>query len=186
MKDQEKAAEFAPEYQEHIKKEEYGGREEIEGVRIVEIEKNFVAEDGRFVEICRLNEEGELIDLPGLKLRQLNYVEVLPGAKKAWHIHERQDEALFIHPDSRMIIGLMDIREGSATKGNKIRLILGGGKTHLLFIPKGVAHGMANPYQELATLTYLVDQYFDGSDADEYRLPFDFEVGEDFWKIRAG
>ena len=167
-----------------IELQEYGEKKEIEGVKIVGIEKNFVVEDGRFVEIGRLSEEGTLLDLPELRVRQINYAEVVPGTRKAWHVHLKQNEAWFIHPASQLIVGLMDLREDSPTKGNVIRRVLGGGKTHLVFIPKGVAHGLSNPYPETATMNYLVDQYYDGK--DEYRLPFDFEVGEDFWEIRKG
>jgi len=165
--------------------QENGEKEEIDGVKIVEIiEKNFVVGDGRFVEVGRLSEEGTLLDLPELKVRQINYAEMVPGTRKAWHLHKRQDEAWFIHPNSRLIVGFMDIREDSHTQGHIQRRVLGGGKAHLVFIPKGVAHGLSNPYPESASMNYLVDQHYDGS--DEYRLPFDFKVGEDFWEIRTG
>jgi len=167
-----------------ISRQEYGERKLIEGVKIIAIEKDFVGQNGRLTEIVRLDEDGKVLGLPELKVRQTNYVEVVPGARKAWHLHEKQDEAWFVHPKGRLIVGLLDMRKDSDTKGDKMRLILGGGKAHLVFIPKGVAHGCSNPYQETATLNYFVDQHFDGS--DEYRKEFDFKVGKDFWEIQAG
>ena len=179
MKQEAKTGESYP-----IERQEGEKREKIKGFKIIEIERNYPVEDGRFVEIGRLTEEGTLLDLPELKVRQINYAEVVPGTRKAWHVHLEQDEAWFIHPNSRLIAGFMDIRGDSHTQGNIHRRTLGGGKAQLVFIPKGVAHGLSNPYLETASMNYLVDRHYDGS--DEYRLPFDFEVGEDFWEIGSG
>lgn len=158
----------------------------IEGVQLIEI-KRFTGEDGAFNEIVRLDEQSRVVipqELAGFQVRQLNHSLVVPGTIKAWHFHQRQDEIWFIHPRSQLIVGLLDIRSKSKTVKKTMKLALGNGRAHLLFIPRGVAHGLANLYSQPATMTYLVNNWFDGS--DEWRLPFDFQVDRDFWAIEKG
>ncbi len=159
----------------------------VDGVRVVEI-KRFTGEDGAFSEIVRI-EDGLLVqpqDLVDLRfeVRQVNHGLVVPGTLKAWHLHGEQDEIWFVHPEARVIVGLLDVREGSKTERTAMRLSLGSGKAHLVYIPRGVAHGLANPYPEQATMTYLVNNWFNGE--DELRLPVNFGVEPDFWEIRKG
>lgn len=157
----------------------------IEGVLLLEI-RRFIGEDGAFSEIVRLK-RGRIIqpkELSFFGVKQINHSQVLPKTVKAWHLHLNQDEIWFVHPEGRLIGGLLDLREGSKTKSVKMRLVLGGGKAHLLYIPRGVAHGLSNPYLASVTMTYLVNNYFDGS--DEKRLPPTFGVEKDFWKIKKG
>lgn len=172
----------------------YQAGRQIEGVKVVEI-KRFVGEDGSFSEIVRFDEEGKVSvpqELAGFAVRQVNHTKVESGTVKAWHLHRRQDEIWFIHPEGKLIIGLLDVREDGATLGESMRLSLGDGKAHLVHIPRGVAHGLSNPYPKEATMTYLVNNHFTGE--DEYRLPSDFalnddfhdEIGPDFWQIRKG
>jgi dTDP-4-dehydrorhamnose 3,5-epimerase len=156
------------------------------GVKIVEI-KRFTGEDGAFNELVRLDSQGKVVipkELRGFSVRQINHSLIVPAAIKAWHLHFKQDEIWFIHPDSALIIGLLDVRQKSKTKNLKVRLALGRGKAHLVYIPRGIAHGLANPYQEPATMTYLVNNHFDP--LDEKRLPAEFGVEEDFWQLKKG
>ena len=176
---------IAPEYRELVTRQEYEKKPQIEGVKIIEA-KHFVAEDGSFSEIVRLKEGGELEieGFPPFQLGQINYSEAIPGTTKAWHFHLKQDEIWYVEPRGRLIVGLLDLRQNSDTQGKVIRLILGGGKARLLYIPKGVAHGLANRAQETVGMVYLVNKQFDGT--DEWRLPPDVEVGRDFWEIQEG
>lgn len=157
----------------------------IEGVKLVEL-KRFSGDDGAFNEVVR-TEEGRVVtpdQLKGFSVLQVNHSLVVPGVVKAWHLHLKQDEVWFVHPEGSLIAGLLDLREESKTKELIMRLNLGRGKASLLYIPAGVAHGLANPYPQEATMTYLVNNHFDGT--DEKRLPFDFMVGKDFWEIKKG
>jgi dTDP-4-dehydrorhamnose 3,5-epimerase-like enzyme len=157
----------------------------IEGVSLLEI-KRFIGEDGVFAEVVRVK-KGKIIQPEAFsffEVKQVNYSQVLPKIVKAWHLHLGQDEIWFVHPEGRLIGGLLDLREDSKTKNLKMRVILGGGKAHLLYIPRGVAHGLSNPYLAPASMTYLVNNYFNGS--DEKRLPSNFGVEEDFWEIKKG
>ena len=89
-----------------------------------------------------------------------------------------------MHPKGKAIVGLLDLRKGSKTAGQSMRVSAGDGKTFLLYIPRGVAHGLSNPYQEEVSMNYLVNSWFDGS--DEKRLPYDFLVGKEFWEVEKG
>jgi len=166
-------------------KQDYSPQEKIKDVKIVEI-KRFVGEDGAFNEVVRA-EKGKVTspeEFKGFEIEQINHSVVVPGTVKAWHFHYFQDEIWFIHPEGKLIVGLLDIRKESPTTGKKMRLVLGDGKAYLLFIPRGVAHGLANPYSRPAAMTYLVNNWFDGS--DEWRLPWNYQVEDDFWQIKKG
>jgi len=161
----------------------YGKKPQIEGVKIVQI-KRFLTEDGAFSEVLRLNngrvnQPGEL---KNFQVAQVNYSLVVPGSVKAWHLHLKQDEFWFIQPEGCLLVGLLDVREDSSTKGVSMRQVMGRGQTNLLYVPRGVAHGMANPYQKGAVVVYFTNNQFDGT--DEKRLPLDFGVEKDFWEVK--
>lgn len=157
----------------------------IEGVKIIERE-TYVSDDGIFVEIARLDQWGRLEALPELKARQINHSTLVSGTRKAWHLHQKQNEIFFIPPESQLIVGLLDLRKGSETEREVMRLVLGGGKAHLVFIPKGVAHGLSNPYPETMNMFYIAGTQYDRKEPDELRLDYDYLVGPDFWEISKG
>lgn len=171
---------------EAVTRQEYkmGTTQQIDGVKLVELPV-CGGDDGFFVELARLNEKGEAQDkLPPLKVSQMNYSETVPGQIKAWHFHLKQDEIWLVPPTSQLIVGLLDIRKSSPTKNQSLRYVLGNGKMRALFIPRGVAHGLSNPYPKTASIIYLVSNVFDGT--DEWRLPYDFGVEQGFWNIQKG
>lgn len=157
----------------------YSKKPVIEGVEVKEI-RNMIGEDGDLSELLRLNDHGEAEGYPGFKVRQINRSKMLPGAIKAWHVHFRQDEIQTVNPENHLVIGLWDVRENSSTKGQTMKLVLGGGKAHHLFIPKGVAHGYMNVSKKLATIIYFVSEQFNPEDVDERRLPWNSVEG--FWE----
>lgn len=157
----------------------------IDGVKIVEL-RRFTAEDGAFAEVVHA-EKGVLTkpeELKGFEIKQMNHSLAVPGTVKAWHLHFEQDEIWFVHPEAALILGLLDVRKNSKTAEKTMRLCLGRGKAQLVFIPRGVAHGLSNPFGEPAAMTYLVNNHFNGS--DERRLPADFGVRADFWQLAKG
>lgn len=166
-------------------RQDYAPAAMIRGVKLVEL-RRFTGEDGSFKEVVRI-EKGRLVapaDLAGFEVKQINHGRVVGQTIKAWHYHLNQDEIWFIHPEVNAIVGLLDIRENSQSLKKTFRLALGDGRAHLLSIPRGVAHGLSNPYTREVTMTYLVSNYFDGT--DEWRLPFDFGVEKNFWGIKRG
>jgi len=164
--------------------QDYSKKPVIEGVKIVEV-KNFIGEDGDFSELLRLNDQGESIEFPGFFLRQINRSKMLPGTTKAWHLHYNQEDIWSILPSDHLLLGLLDVRKDSLTKHMTMRLSLGGGKAHLVYIPRGVAHGATSISKKATTVLYFVNQQFDINNPDEHRLPWDI-LGKEFWEMAKG
>ena len=164
--------------------QDYAGQPPIDGVRLHDL-RLFVDDGGSFAELLRVDEAGCLEAFPDFKVKQSSYSQVLPGAIKAFHLHFRQDDVWFVPPTDRLLVGMVDARKASPTVGKTQRVVLGGGKTQLLFVPRGVAHGCANLNILPATILYFVNQHFDAKDPDEHRLPWD-SAGADFWKMTPG
>lgn len=158
----------------------YSKEEVIEEVKVIPL-AHYPGQDGDFGEIIKLDSHGELIQVPGFKLAQANRTRLHPGSIKAWHLHFKQDEIWYLPPNKDLFVGLWDVRTKSSTNGKLMRLIMGGGKSELLFIPRGVAHGSANFTNKDLDLFYLVTEHFDIKNPDEMRIPWD-GAGADFWK----
>ncbi|HHY67281.1 MAG TPA: hypothetical protein GX517_08815 [Alicyclobacillus sp.] len=172
------------EYRELVTTQEYGPKPRIEGVQILDL-RWFTDDGGAFTELARLDEQGCLAVLPEFQVRQVNYSVVLPGAVKAWHLHFNQEDVWFIPPTVRLLVGLLDVRTSSPTYRNTMRFVMGAGKAQVLYIPRGVAHGVANIWAQDAYMMYLVNQQFDPEKPDENRLPWDV-LGDSFWQIQKG
>lgn len=172
---------IAKEYQPFISVQDYSPKQKIDGVEVKEI-KVFTGEDGDFSELGRLTEKGTLEEFPDFQVRQISRSLVLPKTVKAWHFHLKQEEIQTILPQNKLIFGLWDLREKSKTKGMTMKLALGGGKAHWVYIPAGIAHGYMNPYSQPTTVIYFVNQQFDIKNPDEMRMPWD-SMGEKFWEI---
>lgn len=160
--------------------QDYSRPKEIGGIKIIPL-NNYPSEEGDFGEIIRLDSNGELEDISGFKLAQMNRTYLFPGTVKAWHLHLKQDEIWYLPPNQDLFVGLWDVRKNSSSNGTLMRLVMGGGKSELLFIPRGVAHGSANFTLVDANLFYLVNEKFDPKNPDEMRIPWD-AAGADFWK----
>jgi dTDP-4-dehydrorhamnose 3,5-epimerase len=166
-----------------VTKQDYRPKTTIDGVKIVDL-KRHLDDQGEFAELGRL-QAGILESLSGFEVRQVNHSLLQPGAVKAWHLHENQDDVWFVPPDERLLVGLLDVRDGSKTVGATQRLILGDGNARLLFIPRGVAHGAANVSPRPARILYFVNRTFDAKNPDELRLPTD-AAGAEFWTMSKG
>ena len=166
-----------------VTRQEYGAKSQIDGVLFLPLQ-TFVEDGGTFSELGRL-ERGALAGIEDFEVRQINCSLMAAGAIKAWHLHFNQEDLWFVPPSQALLVGLWDVREGSATSGNTMRFVLGRGRSQLLYIPRGVAHGAANLGTEDVFLFYFVNQQFDAKDPDERRLPYD-ALGKDFWEIQPG
>lgn len=164
--------------------QEYPKKTPIEGLHLLDL-RMMVDDGGSFAELVRLDETGHLLAIPEFKVRQSSYSQIMPGAIKAFHLHFNQEDVWFVPPTDRLLLGLLDVRDGSPTEGETMRLVLGAGKAQLVYIPRGVAHGCANQGTLPATILYYVNQHFDLQNPDERRLPFDI-LGRDFWEITPG
>ena len=166
-----------------VSRQEYGGTSQIEGVQFLPLQ-TFVEDGGTFTELGRLA-AGALAGLAGFEVRQINCSLMTAGAIKAWHLHFNQEDVWFVPPSQSLVVGLWDVRKNSPTTGNTLRFVLGRGRSQLLYIPRGVAHGAANLGTSDAFLFYFVNQQFDAQDPDERRLPYD-ALGKDFWEVQPG
>ena len=166
-----------------VSRQEYGAKSQIDGVQFLPLQ-TFAEDGGTFSELGRLD-CGAIAGLEDFEVRQVNCSSMAAGAIKAWHLHFNQEDLWFVPPSQALLVGLWDVREDSATSGNTMRFVLGRGRSQLLYIPRGVAHGAANIGTDDVFLFYFVNQQFDANDPDERRLPYD-ALREDFWEIQPG
>jgi dTDP-4-dehydrorhamnose 3,5-epimerase len=157
----------------------------IDGVALVEL-KRFTDDGGSLTELVRLV-DGVPESLAGFTVRQMNYSEMEPGVIKAFHLHARQTDVWYVPPSDRMLVVLLDVRETSATKNARMRIMLGAGASRLLRIPPGVAHGVRNVGSGTGRIVYLTDLHFSAepSACDEGRLPWDY-TGAEVWDVTRG
>lgn len=172
------------EFTEKLTTQDYSKKPIINGVKIVEL-KTFTGEDGYFMELARLNDENKILGIEEFQVKQASFSVIQPGGVKAWHLHLKQEDIWFVPPDSKLLVGLYDLRNDSITHGTQMRLTLGNHKSLLLLIPRGVAHGCANISTKPSSMFYLTNQHFDINSPDEYRLPWD-NFGKYFWEMTKG
>ena len=82
-----------------------------------------------------------------------------------------------------MILGMWDLRNDSDTKDVKMKIVLGNGSSKLVFVPRGVAHGVVNVSKKSGSILYFVNEQFNFSEPDEKRLKWD-AAGADFWEVK--
>ncbi len=127
---------------------------------------------------------GRIEGLDGFEVAQINYSTVEPGVIKAFHLHLRQTDIWYVPPEDRVLLVLVDQRQDSATRGQRMRLVLGDGNSRLVRVPPGVAHGCRNISGRTARILYLTDVHFssDPEQCDEGRLPWDM-FGAELWDV---
>lgn len=172
------------EFRKELSVQDYGKKPAINGVQIIALQ-SFVDDGGALAEIVRVDENGNLALIPEFKVRQSTWSQMLPNTIKAFHLHYNQEDVWFVMPYDRLLIGLFDARETSPTYKASMRFVMGAGRAQILYIPRGVAHGLANVWQQPSNMIYFVNQCFDPQQPDEHRLPWD-TLGEDFWNIKKG
>lgn len=115
---------------------------------------------------------------------QINCSKLHPGVIKGFHLHKNQTD-IFYTPD-KLLVNLIDCRpyHEQNLKGinlavlPRMRFIID--ETVQVIVPRGIAHGISNPYNKDAILIYFVDQKFNPE--DEWRIPWDV-VGRDIWDL---
>jgi dTDP-4-dehydrorhamnose 3,5-epimerase len=176
---------FTPAAKRAFQIQSYGPASSIDGVEIVEL-KRFSDDGGSMTELARLTDAHPQA-VAGFTLRQINYSEVEPGAIKAFHLHQRQTDVWYVPPTDRMLLVLLDVRQGSKSEGARMRLTLGAGASRLVRIPPGVAHGVRNLAATAGRIIYFTDVHFspEPSMCDEGRLPWDY-AGAEVWDVTRG
>jgi dTDP-4-dehydrorhamnose 3,5-epimerase len=163
----------------------YGPAPRIDGVEVVEL-RRFTDDGGSLVELGRLTAGAHQV-FAGFEVRQINYSEMDPGVIKAFHLHRRQTDVWFVPPGDKMLLVLLDVREGSPTEKVHQRMVLGDGAARLVRISPGVAHGVRNLATTRGRIIYFVDTHFspEPDQCDEGRLPWDF-AGAAIWDVVRG
>jgi dTDP-4-dehydrorhamnose 3,5-epimerase len=166
----------------HLRFQDYRPKPPIKGVEIVELARH-TDDGGSFTELGRFT-AGAALAFPGFVLAQVNYSELEPGAVKAFHLHRVQTDVWFVPPADKVLLGLVDVRAGSPTEEVRMRLVLGDGRSRLILIPPGVAHGCRNLAPARGRIIYFTDTHFRPApeSCDEGRLPWDF-AGPQFWEL---
>lgn len=144
---------------------------EIAGVYVVRLQDH--ADDrGRFLETYRRTW------IPGAReMVQANRSDSRAGTLRGMHYHLFQSDYWYL-ASGRAIAGLFDFRSSSPTFKSSATFDLEGAG---LYIPPGVSHGFYAVTD--CTLTYLVDQVYDGSDElgirwDDPSIDIDWPDGE--------
>lgn len=165
--------------------QDYGQKQRIDGLELVEL-KRFNDDGGAMTELGRLD-HGKLQALPDFEVRQVNFSTMDPLAIKAFHLHRRQTDVWYVPPSDKILLVVADARAGSRTENMIQRLVLGDGRSFLVRIPPGVAHGARNlRTAATSTIVYFVDVQFSTDErCDEGRLPWDF-FGSEVWEIERG
>ncbi len=161
--------------------QDYGKRPQIEGVVVTELRRS-VEDGGSMTELARFT-GGLPAAFPEFALAQLNYSTIQPQVVKAFHLHHRQTDIWFVPPEDRIVLVLVDVRAGSSTEKIVTKMMLGDGRSLLVRIPPGVAHGCRNVGDKAARIVYMTDVHFsaEAGATDEGRLPWDL-VGAEIWE----
>jgi dTDP-4-dehydrorhamnose 3,5-epimerase len=172
------------EYINDLTVQDYSKKPAIDGVQLIPLNM-FIDDGGALAEIMRFDDQGISQILPQFKIKQATFSQMMPGTIKAFHMHYNQEDVWFVMPYDRLLIGLVDTRKDSSSYNRSMRFVMGAGRAQALYIPRGVAHGLANVWLQPANMIYCVNQCFDAINPDEHRLPWD-TLGDDFWDIRKG
>ena len=130
--------------------------DKIEGVKFAKLHPVADAR-GRFMETFRQTWFPER----SWAVVQTNRSDSVAGVLRGLHYHFKQVDYWYV-PRGTIRVGLADVRIGSPTFGISQVLEIGDEQPVGVFIPTGVAHGFLALTD--ATLTYLVDNYYDGAD----------------------
>lgn len=128
----------------------------IAGVKLVRL-KVWTDERGRFMETFRK----EWFPERSWDIVQTNCSFSQANVLRGLHYHHHQVDYWFLLQGT-IRVGMMDLRRSSPTRGANQTLEIGAANPMGVFIPVGIAHGFVALTD--ATLTYLVDNYYDGSD----------------------
>lgn len=115
----------------------------------------FGDERGQFMETFRL----EWFPQVNWAKLQTNRSDSKAGVLRGLHYHHHQVDYWYV-PRGLVRVGLVDLRPASPTYRATQTLEIGDGNNMGVFIPTGVGHGFVTLTD--ATLTYVVNQYYDG------------------------
>jgi dTDP-4-dehydrorhamnose 3,5-epimerase len=133
----------------------------IDGVQLVDLIV-WADERGRFLETFRK----EWFPQRAWERVQTNRSDSKAGVLRGLHYHFHQVDYWYV-ARGRIRVGLADLRPDSPTYLRSAAIEMADEDAVGLYIPTGVAHGFVALTD--ATLTYLVDNYYDNSDENGVR-----------------
>ncbi len=179
----EKLKEFKVKSTQQINQQVYQSEPKPDGVEVIKAQIFYDDNGGHFLELARFNEgivaslkeKGVTLDILN---GQVNASVIAPGTERLGHLHPQQDE-VWVVASGTLVMGVVDLREGSPTEGVKARFVLSPGTG--VYVPHGVAHSLGNYGVDKALLNYVASMQFSpGEDTQEWRcIPED----SDFWNF---
>jgi dTDP-4-dehydrorhamnose 3,5-epimerase len=123
---------------------------------------------GYFLEVQRFG-CGLAAEFPPMS-SQVSAALSYPGTVKAFHYHLHQTDC-WTPSKGLLQVGLVDLRLGSPTFGQRNTMYVGPLRPWQILIPPGVGHGYKVIGAEEAMLVYMTDRFYDPK--DEGRVPYD-------------
>jgi dTDP-4-dehydrorhamnose 3,5-epimerase len=114
---------------------------------------------------------------------QIYTTTVRPGVIKAWHLHEKQIDRMYLISGTVKLV-LHDCRDNCITKGFNNDFILSELDPKLIVIPSNVAHGFMNIGTETAVILNVPTEPYNDRKPDEIRYPFDEKDFDYRWPIK--
>lgn len=136
----------------------------IAGVRIHEL-GNVITRSGFMTEIFRTD-----WSVIGITVRQINWVQLNPGAVTDWHTHAAQTDHL-VGVNGNIKLALWDDRDISDTKGATEIVRIGALRPVMVIVPPGIWHGLRNESGEPAGYVNIIDALYEHENPDNRRLP---------------
>jgi dTDP-4-dehydrorhamnose 3,5-epimerase len=103
---------------------------------------------------------------------QINATTTFPGRVRAWGLHLRTEDRLFVHSGA-IKIALYDARENSPTYGRVNELFFSDRTQGLVLIPCGLYHGWKNVGDTEAVIISMPSELYEHDGPDRYELPWD-------------
>lgn len=124
-------------------------------------------EDGHLTEVARA--DWPAIDLP---IVQVHITTTLPGRVRAWGLHQRSTDRLFV-VKGLVRLAVFDGRQGSPTQGQVNDFLVSEMSPGLLVVPPNLFHGWKNIGEDEAVVINMPSSLYDYSSPDALDLPWD-------------
>ena len=105
----------------------------------------------------------------GITVRQVNWVQLNPGAVTDWHAHARQTDHI-VGMGGNIKLALWDARDVSPTKGATEIVRIGAIRPVMVIVPPGVWHALRNESGVPAGYLNIIDELYDHAEPDNWRL----------------
>ena len=105
----------------------------------------------------------------GITVRQVNWVQLNPGAVTDWHAHARQTDHI-VGMGGNIKLALWDARDVSPTKGATEIVRIGAIRPVMVIVPPGVWHALRNESGVPAGYLNIIDELYDHAKPDNWRL----------------